>query len=102
MAVAVGETLGQAGLKVLGEDAGARADWSWLIALAPSRERRDELVSLCRRAGIEVVMPVAAITRAPHNTQLHRRALPNTRVYCDLALKLAVVPGLDRQLAALL
>jgi dTDP-4-amino-4,6-dideoxygalactose transaminase len=102
MAVAVGETLGQAGLKVLSEDAGARADWSWLIALAPSRERRDELVSLCRRAGIEVVMPVAAITRAPHNTQLHRRALPNTRVYCDLALKLAVVPGLDRQLAALL
>ncbi len=102
LTVAIGETLREAGLKVLDEDAGTHADWSWLLALAPSRERRDELVSLCRRAGVEVVMPVAAITRAPHNARLHRRALPNTRVFCDLALKLAVVPGLDRKLAALL
>ena len=83
-------------------DAGAggeQPNWRSLIAMAGSRERRDEIVSACRRAGIEVVMPVAAFAQP---AQLHRRALPNTRAFCDLALKLAVVPGLDRQLAAIL
>jgi dTDP-4-amino-4,6-dideoxygalactose transaminase len=96
------ERLGAAGLKVLGagaNGAGARPNWRWLIALAESRERRDEVVSACRRAGIEVLMPVAAFAQP---AQLHRRALPNTRAFCDHALKLAVVPGLDRQLAAIL
>jgi hypothetical protein len=44
-------------------------------------------------------MPVAAFAQP---AQLHRRALPNTRAFCDLALKLAVVPGLDRRLAEIL
>ncbi len=101
LALAIGEELRRAGLKVLDNGAG-HPNSSRLIALAPSRERRDELVSVCRRAGVDVLMPVSAITQAPHNTQLHRRALPNTRAFCDLALNLAVVPGLDRRLAVLL
>ena len=44
-------------------------------------------------------MPVAAFAQP---AQLNRHALPNTRAFCDLALKLAVVPGLDEQLAAVL
>jgi perosamine synthetase len=102
LAAAASERLTAAGLQVLSpgaNDAGAQPNWRWLLALAQSRERRDEVVSACRRAGIEVVMPVAAFAQP---AQLHRRALPNTRVFCDLALKLAVVPELDGQLATLL
>lgn len=99
LAATVRERLSAAGLTVLGVGEGARPNWQWLIAVAPSRERRDEIMSACRRAGIEVVVPVAAFAEP---AQLHRRALPNTRAYCDLALKLAVVPGIDAQLAAIL
>ncbi len=102
VAIAAGERLNAAGLQVLG--AGTRGvstvpSWRWLIALARSRERRDEIVSTCRRAGIEAVMPVAAFAQP---AQLNRHALPNTRAFCDLGIKLAVVPGLDRQLATAL
>jgi dTDP-4-amino-4,6-dideoxygalactose transaminase len=102
LAAAAGGRLGMMGLRVLGagaQRAGALPNWRWLIALAPSRKRRDEVVSACRRAGIEVLMPVAA---GAQPTQLHGRALPNTRAFCDLALELAVVPGLDRRLATIL
>jgi dTDP-4-amino-4,6-dideoxygalactose transaminase len=100
--VAAADRLSAAGLRVLG--AGPRGDdarpsWRWLIALTTSRERRDEIVSACRRAGIEALMPVAAFAQP---AQLNRHALPNTRAFCDLALKVAVVPGLDEQLAAVL
>lgn len=102
LAAEASERLRSAGLRVLdagGDDTGARPNWRWLVALADSRERRDQVVSACRRAGIEVLMPVAAFAQP---AQLHRRALPKTRAFCDRALKLAVVPGLDRQLAAIL
>jgi perosamine synthetase len=102
LAAAAGEQLSAAGLRVLSAgaaDVDQHPSWRWLIALARSRERRDEVVSACRRAGIEILMPVAAFDQP---TQLHRRALPNTRAFCDLGLKLAVVPGLDGQLAAIL
>jgi len=102
LAMAAGERLSAAGLRVLGaaaDDDRASPSWRWLIVLTPSRERRDEIVSACRRAGIEALMPVAAFAQP---AQLHRRALPNTRAFCDLALKLAVVPGLDRRLAEIL
>ena len=101
-AFAVTERLDAAGLEVLGtgsNGAGARPNWRFLIGLAPSRERRDEIVSACRRAGLDVVMPVAAFTQ---QAQLHRRALPNTRVYCDLGLKLTVAPGVDQRLSTIL
>jgi len=102
VAAAATQGLRAAGLEVLGAGAngsGARPNWRFLIALAPSRQRRDEVVSACRRAGLEVVMPVAAFTQ---QAQLHRRALPNTRAYCDLGLKLAVVPGIAERLATIL
>ncbi len=102
VAAAAAERLAAAGLEVLGagaNGAGAHPNWRYLIALAPTRERRDEVVSACRRAGLEVVMPVAAFTQ---QAQLHRRALPNTRAYCDLGLRLAVVPGIAERLAMIL
>jgi dTDP-4-amino-4,6-dideoxygalactose transaminase len=99
LAATVRERLNAAGLAVLDASPGAQPNWHWLLALAPTRERRDEVVSACRRAGVEVVMPVAAFAQP---AQLHRRALPNTRDYCDRALKFAVVPGLDAQLSTLL
>jgi dTDP-4-amino-4,6-dideoxygalactose transaminase len=88
-----------AGLTVLGagaNGAGARPNWRSLIALAPSRERRDALVADWRRAGIDVAPPTATFAQP---AQLHRRALPNTRAHCDLALRVAVVPGAVRGLA---
>ena len=99
LAAAANRRLHAAGLAVLDVGDGAQPNWQWLIALAPSRKRRDEVVSACRTAGVEVVMPVAAFAQP---AQLHRRALPNTRAFCDLALKFAVVPGLDARLAAAL
>ena len=100
LAAEAAERLRAVGLKVLGgsgED--VHPNWRWLIALAPSRARRDEIVSALRRRGVEVLMPVAAFAQP---AQLHRRTLPHTRVFCDRALKLEVVPGLDRQLAEIL
>jgi len=63
--------LSAAGLRVLGTGPrgdDARPSWRWLIALATSRERRDEIVSACRRGGIEALMPVAAFAQP---AQLH-------------------------------
>jgi perosamine synthetase len=102
LAVVAADRLSAAGLRVLGTGPrgdDARPSWRWLIVLATSRERRDEIVSACRRGGIEALMPVAAFAQP---AQLNRHALPNTRAFCDLALKVAVVPGLDEQLAAVL
>jgi dTDP-4-amino-4,6-dideoxygalactose transaminase len=99
LAATASQRLHAAGLAVLDVGDAAQPNWQWLIALAPSRERRDEVVSACRAGGVEVVMPVAAFAQP---AQLHRRALPNTRAFCDLALKFAVVPSLDAQLAAIL
>ena len=99
LAAAISERLTAAGLTVLGAGAdgvGACPNWRSLIALAPSRERRDELVSAWRRAGADVSMPAATFAQP---AQLHRRALPNTRVYCDVALRITVAPTTERVLA---
>ena len=101
IAAEITERLTAAGLTVLSagagaDGAGACPNWRSLIALAPSRERRDELVATWRRAGIDIALPTATFAQP---AQLHRRALPNTRAYCDLALRVAVVPGAVRSLA---
>ncbi len=98
LAAAVAERLTAVGLTVIGagaDGAGAQPNWRSLIALAPSRERRDQLVTAWRRVGVDVAMPAAAFSQP---AQLHRRALPNTRLYCDLAMRIAVVPGVEHRL----
>jgi dTDP-4-amino-4,6-dideoxygalactose transaminase len=99
LAGAIADRLTAAGLAVLGpgpDDAGAQPNWRWLIALAPSRQRRDELATAWRRAGVEVGVPSPAFSQP---AQLHRRALPNTRAYCDLAVRVAVTPSAERGLS---
>jgi len=99
LAGAIAERLTAAGLTVLGSDADAAPNWRWLVALAPTRERRDELVKAWRRAGVVAAPPTVAFAQP---AQLHRRALPNTRAYCDRALRVAVVPGAEAALAPVL
>jgi len=97
LAAAVSERLAAAGLTVLGADGSdTRPNWRSLVALAPSRARRDELLWAWRRAGVDVASPVASFAQS---TQLHRPALPNTRAYCDLALRVAVSASTARALA---
>ena len=95
----VSRRLHAAGLAVLDVGEGGEPNWQWTIALA---RRARAATRSCRPAGRPASRSSCRWLRSHSRPSPHRRALPNTRAFCDLALKFAVTAGLDARLAAAL